>query len=390
MKRVFLIVLDSFGIGEMKDAALYKDAGSNTIKSVSMQKEFFAPNLKKLGLFNIDGVSLGNKENAPLASFARLSEKSKGKDTTTGHWEMAGIILDKPFPVYENGFPDYIIKEFEEKTKKKVLCNKPYSGTAVINDYGDEAIKKDALIVYTSQDSVFQIAAHEDYVDVNTLYEYCQIARDIMQNDDAVGRIIARPFVGTSGNYTRTANRHDFSLKPIKKTMLDYLKENNYDVISIGKIVDIFANEGITKAIRTKNNLDGMQKTLDMQKQDFEGLCFVNLVDFDMLYGHRNDAKGYAKAISEFDQKLGEFLLNMQDDDVLIITADHGCDPLTESTDHSREYVPLLIYGNKIKKGVNLKTIEGFDTIATFVTKWFNLKNIFKGEDIIDKVNNEK
>lgn len=388
-KRVFLIVLDSFGIGEMPDAKFYMDEGSNTLKSVVSQKEFNAPFLKKMGLFNIEGT-VEDGCDSPVASFARLKELSKGKDTTTGHWEMAGIVLDSPFPTYPNGFPSEIIDEIEKQTGRKVICNKPYSGTQVINDYGDEHIKTGALIVYTSADSVLQIAAHEEYVPVEELYRYCEIARKIMSGKHACGRIIARPFIGNSGNYVRTKNRHDFSLKPTKRTMLDELKDNNFDVISVGKINDIFSKEGITKAIASKSNEEGMDKTIELLDEDFTGLVFTNLVDFDMLYGHRNDAKGYAQAISIFDEKLNTFLKKMKKEDILIITADHGCDPLTESTDHSREYVPMLVCGDTIKKGVDLKTIDGFNCIAKFILRVFNIKSDIEGYDFYDEVTCDK
>jgi len=375
MRRAFIIVLDSFGIGEMPDAYRFHDEGSNTICSVSSSKYFFAPTLQSLGLFNIEGVKASvSSIEAPKGAYLRLEELSPGKDTTTGHWEMAGIVASKPFPTYPNGFPKEIINELEKKFNRKILCNKPYSGTEVIKDYGDMHIKSGALIVYTSADSVLQIAAHEDLIPLDELYRYCKIAREVMCGKHAVGRIIARPFVGTSGNYTRTANRHDFSLMPPKNTMLNVLAKSGHDVIAVGKINDIFAKSGITRAYTSKNNHQGMEITLDIQKQDFDGLCFVNLVDFDMLYGHRNDVDGYAKAISDFDIQLKEFIKNMKKDDILLVTADHGCDPLTPSTDHSREYVPLIIYGDKIKP-VDLKTRRGFDWISGTILEYFNIRD---------------
>ncbi len=361
-KRVFLIVLDSFGIGEMPDSASFGDEGSNTLAAISRSEFFKAENLKKLGLFNIDGVDCCEKCEKPIASYGRLSEKSNGKDTTTGHWEIAGLISDKPMPTFPNGFPQDFIERFEKVTGRKCLCNKPYSGTAVIADYGEEHIKTGALIVYTSADSVFQIAAHEDIVPVEELYKYCENAREMLCGDLAVGRVIARPFTGEYP-FVRTSNRHDFSLAPTGKTVLDELKENSFDVISVGKISDIFADVGITEAHRTASNTEGMAKTLELAQKDFNGLCFTNLVDFDMLYGHRNDIDGYAKAIAEFDAWLSAFIEKMNDEDLALITADHGCDPSTPSTDHSREYVPLLIYG-KNEAPVNLGTIHGFDFVA--------------------------
>ena len=370
MKRVFIIVLDSLGIGEMPDAYLWHDEGSNTLGAIRHDSHFNCPNLEKLGLFNIDTVGGGVEH--PLASFARLTEKSAGKDTTIGHWEIAGLVSKKPLPVYPNGFPKEIIDEFERRTGRKTLCNKPYSGTEVIKDYGEESIKTGALIVYTSADSVFQIAAHEDVVPVKELYRYCEIAREILVGEHAVGRVIARPFVGEYP-FTRTANRHDFSLEPQGQTMLDVLKENGLATLSVGKIYDIFAGKSVSELNRTTSNNHGMQITLDMQKRDFEGLCFVNLVDFDMKYGHRNDIVGYASAMTEFDGQLAEFMANMRDEDVLIITADHGCDPATPSTDHSREYVPMLIYGKPIKAGVNLGTRDSFADISATVLEYLGV-----------------
>ena len=372
MKRVFLIVLDSFGIGEMPDSASFGDEGSNTLAAISRSEFFKAENLKQLGLFNIDGVDCCEGCENPVASYGRLGEKSTGKDTTTGHWEIAGLVSQSPMPTFPNGFPQEFIEKFEKATGRKCLCNKPYSGTAVIADYGEEHIKTGALIVYTSADSVFQIAAHEDVVSVEELYRCCEIAREMLCGDLAVGRVIARPFTGEHP-FVRTANRHDFSLAPTGKTVLDELKENGFDVISIGKISDIFAGVGITEAHRTASNTEGMAKTLEMADKNFNGLCFTNLVDFDMLYGHRNDVDGYARAAAEFDAWLPEFIGKMNGTDLLIITADHGCDPSTPSTDHSREYVPLLIYG-KNENPVTLGTINGFDFIADKLRSIF-LKN---------------
>lgn len=371
MKRVFIIVLDSMGVGEAPDAYKWHDEGSNTLGAIRKSPKFNCPNLKKLGLFNIEGV--GGGVDAPLASFARMQEMSMGKDTTIGHWEIAGIISETPLPTYPNGFPDEIIEEFEKQTGRKVLCNKPYSGTDVIRDYGEEHIKTGALIVYTSADSVFQIAAHEDVVPVKELYRYCEIARKILCGKHGVGRVIARPFAGEYP-FVRTSNRHDFSLMPPKTTMLDLLKKNGYDTISVGKIYDIFAGDGVSESNRTTGNDNGMQVTKEMQNRDFNGLCFVNLVDFDMKYGHRNDVDGYAAAMTQFDEFLGGFIKDMKDDDALIITADHGCDPSTPSTDHSREYTPMIIYGNGIKSGVDLHTRSSFADISATVLDMFGVK----------------
>ena len=383
-KRVFIIVLDSCGCGEMPDSYLWHDEGSNTLGAIRKDEHFDCPNLVNLGLFNIEGVGGGVSD--PKGSFARLKETSMGKDTTIGHWEIAGIISPKPLPTYPNGFPEDVIEEFEKRTGRKVLCNKPYSGTEVIKDYGEEHVKTGALIVYTSADSVFQIAAHEDVVPVPELYRYCQIARDMLQGEHGVGRVIARPFTG-EWPFTRTSNRHDYSLIPPHTTMLDVLKKHNLATISVGKIYDIFAGKSVSECNRTTSNANGMEVTLDIQKRDFEGLCFVNLVDFDMKYGHRNDIVGYASAMTEFDRYLGEFLKNMRADDMLIITADHGCDPSTPSTDHSREYVPMIVCGDGIKAGVDLGTRSTFADISATVLDYLGVdKDDTAGESFLSKV----
>lgn len=383
MKRVFLIVLDSFGIGEMEDAAEYNDKGTNTLKSVSSSSHFHMPNMGRLGLFNLDGVDCGEKVAKPAARIARMKEASKGKDTTIGHWEIAGIISKKPLPVYPDGFPEDLLDKFSELTGRGVLCNKPYSGTEVIKDYGDEHVRSGKLIVYTSADSVFQIAAHEDIVPVETLYEYCRIARELLQGEHGVGRVIARPFTGESGNYTRTPRRHDFSLKPPAVTMLNQLSEVGKSVISVGKIYDIFAGEGITEFTYTKGNEEGIEKTLEYVDKDFEGLCFVNLVDYDMLYGHRNDIDGYAKALSYFDAKLPEICAKLREDDILMITADHGCDPgYTVSTDHSREHTPFIMYGKNVVPG-NLGTRDTFSDIGVTILDYFGIKPEFEGKSML-------
>ena len=384
IKRVFLIILDSFGIGGAPDAADFGDEGSNTLGTIRSSDKFCCPNLEKIGLFNIDGVSGG--VSSPAGSFARLEEKSAGKDTTIGHWEIAGLISRSPMPTYPHGFPDEIIAEFERLTKRKTLCNMPYSGTEVIKEYGRQSMEEGALIVYTSADSVFQIAAHEEVVPVEELYKYCEIARKILTEKNAVGRVIARPFAGDYPFY-RTSRRHDFSLTPPENTMLDLLKNDGLDVISVGKIYDIFAGKGVTESYRTVDNDDGMNVTLELQKRDFHGLCFVNLVDFDMKYGHRNDVSGYAAAMTAFDKRLGEFIAGMKNDDVLVISADHGCDPGTLSTDHSRECVPLIIYGNKIKSGVNLGTRDTYADISATVLDVFGVdKTNTAGESFLREV----
>ncbi len=365
MKRVFLIVLDSFGIGSAPDARLFGDEGANTLISISKSEKFNIPNLTKLGLCNIEGVTL-SETISPTAAYGRLCERSNGKDTTTGHWEIAGIISDNPMPTFPDGFPECVINEFKRLTGRGVLCNKTYSGTQVINDYGKEHLETGSLIVYTSADSVFQIASHTDIVPLDELYDICKRAREMLTGEFAVGRVIARPFTGKVGNFTRTADRRDFSLPPTSETMLDRLQKKGKKVISVGKIYDIFAGKGIDESNITHSNSEGMQKTLDITERDFNGLCFVNLVDFDMLYGHRNDMDGYANAISEFDKWLPKFISKLKPDDVMIITADHGCDPCDDSTDHTREYVPLLIYGEKVTPK-NLGTLNGFDNISKFI-----------------------
>lgn len=369
-KRVFLIVLDSVGIGEMPDAEKFGDKGSNTLASVRRNSSFDCPNLERLGFFNIEGI--GGGVDAPLASFARMHEASAGKDTTIGHWEIAGLISPEPLPTYPEGFPSEVISEFEKQTGRRVICNKPYSGTEVIKDYGEEHVKTGALIVYTSADSVFQIAAHEDIVSIDTLYEYCEVARSILVGQHGVGRVIARPFEGEYP-FKRTPRRHDYSLLPPAKTMLDVLKENGKDTISVGKIYDIFAGQGVSESHRTACNDEGMDISISLQSKDFEGICFINLVDFDMVYGHRNDVTGYAAALTAFDKRLGVFLANMRPEDVLIITADHGCDPATPSTDHSREYTPMLIVGDSIRHGVDLGTRNTFADIAATVLDCFDI-----------------
>ena len=386
-KRVFLIVLDSFGIGEEPDAAKFGDHGVNTLRSVSGSPAFAAPNLTQLGLFNIDGVGCGTPVNAPSGAFARLQERSNGKDTTIGHWEIAGLVSPKALPTYPNGFSDEVIREFSQKTGRGVLCNKPYSGTEVIKDYGEEHLRTGSLIVYTSADSVFQIAAHEAVVPLEELYRDCQIAREMLQGDHGVGRVIARPFVGTNAaNFKRTSNRHDFSITPPRATMLDEISAAGLDMIAVGKINDIFAGRGATRAIRTKNNDDGMRVTLSLAAEDFHGLAFINLVDFDMLYGHRRDISGYAAAISAFDRWLPGFLAQLKPDDLLMVTADHGCDPAyLATTDHTREYVPWLITGQAVQPGVNLGTLQGFGNIAATVCAALNVPTQADGESQLAK-----
>ncbi len=384
VKRVFLIVLDSFGIGAEPDAADFGDESScHTLRSILGSKRFSVPNLARLGLFNIDGVGCGTPERAPLGSFARLREISAGKDTTTGHWEMAGIVSEHPMPTFPHGFPPEVIEKLEKAFGRKILCNLPYSGTQVIRDYGREQKETGGLIVYTSADSVLQIAAHEDDVPVEELYGYCRTARQIMQGKYGVGRIIARPYIGTWPNFTRTPRRHDFSLEPTGDTILDALVRKGLQTIGVGKIYDIFAGRHVTRTLGTnQDNNDGMRKTLALQKEDFTGLAFVNLVDFDMVYGHRRDVDGYAQAMTDFDVQLGAFLDGMRDDDVLMITADHGCDPGARGTDHTREYVPLLVFGRGIRGGNNLGTYPTFAMIGATISDMFGADLRTKGESL--------
>lgn len=385
IKRAFLIVLDSYGIGEAQDAKLFGDEGCNTLGTITKSKEYNTPNMQKMGLFNIDGVTAKERVDYAIASYGRLQEASKGKDTTIGHWEIAGIISETPLPTYPNGFSNEILDEFKQKTGRGVICNKPYSGTEVIKDFGEQHMKTGDLIVYTSADSVFQIAAHEDIVPLEELYKYCKIAREILTGENSVGRVIARPFTG-SYPFKRTSNRHDYSLLPPKKTMLDYLAESGFDTIGIGKIYDIFAGQGIKETESIINNTDGMEKTINLQKKDFNGLAFINLVDFDMTYGHRNDIEGYAKAATNFDKQLGEFMQNMKDEDILIITADHGCDPGFKGTDHSREDVPLLIYGKNIKENVSLGTRNSFSDIAKTILHMFKIDADIDGNSFLSDI----
>ena len=385
-KRVFLIVLDSFGIGEADDAEKFGDKGANTLRSVSKSEHFDLKNLKSMGLFNIDGVDYLEETDMPKAAFGRFSEVSQGKDTTVGHWEICGVISEKPLPTYPDGFPNEIIEEFSQECGRGVLCNKPYSGTEVLNDFGKNHMESGDLIVYTSADSVFQIAAHEEVVPVDKLYEYCRIAREILKGEHGVGRVIARPFRGEEGNFERTSDRHDFSLEPPEKTILDYVKESGKDVIAVGKIKDIFAGRGITSSVYTSSNADGIRRTLEISDKDFEGLCFVNLVDFDMVYGHRNDVDGYAKALTEFDKSLPGIIEKLRDEDLLIITADHGCDPgFTKSTDHTREHIPVLIFGKRIKVK-NLGTREGFSHIGKTVCDYLGVKADTAGVSFLSEI----
>ena len=386
-KRIILVVMDSFGIGAEPDADLFGDVGTNTLKSCTSSSDFRANNLAKLGLFAIDGIETARPieelKVTPMGTYARLRESSMGKDTTIGHWEIAGVISKNPLPTYPDGFPAEVLDELIKATGRGVLCNKPYSGTQVINDYGDEHVKTGDLIVYTSADSVLQIAAHEDIVPVEELYDICRKARKILCGKHGVGRVIARPFIGSDGKYERTPRRHDFSLEPPKDTMLDILKNNGKDVIAIGKINDIFAGKGITEYTYTTGNLDGIDKMLEYMDRDFEGLMFVNLVDYDMLYGHRRDIDGYAKAVAYFDDKLPDVIDKLRDDDILMITADHGCDPgYTKTTDHTREYVPFMATGKNLKSG-NRGTRSTYADIAATVLDYFDISADIAGQSML-------
>ncbi len=383
--RVFVCVLDSLGAGELPDAAEFGDQGSNTLKSISETGLLEIGNLRRLGIGNIEGLGFLGREEKPAAAYGRMRELSKGKDTTTGHWEIAGVVSSSPLPTFPNGFPADFLEEFSEKVGRGVLCNLPYSGTAVIADYGEEHMRSGKLIVYTSADSVFQIAAHESLVPREELYEICKTAREMLVGELGVGRVIARPFSGEAPNFYRTDGRRDFSLEPPKRTMLDALEERGYDVVSVGKISDIFVGRGVTRAIEAHNNKESADGTALAEKSDFRGLCFANFVDFDMQYGHRNDAEGYARALNEFDAWLGGFLPRLKEDDVLIITADHGCDPATPSTDHSREYVPLLVFGKKIKP-CDLHTLSGFSCIAKTVCEIFGAGIDCEGESFFKEI----
>lgn len=386
MKRIFLIVLDSLGAGAEPDAAEFGDQPTCcTLRSVSKGKGFCADNLRRAGIGNIDGLDFLGTTDTPTVAVARLRERSRGKDTTIGHWELAGVVSKQPMPTYPNGFPQEVLDAFTAATGRGVLCNKPYSGTEVIKDYGEEHLKTGKLIVYTSADSVFQIAAHESLVPPEQLYEYCRAARRILQGEHGVGRVIARPFEG-EWPFKRTTNRHDFSLIP-PRTMLNAISEAGQEVIGVGKIGDIFAQSGVTESNPTRGNTDGLNKTLALADRDFTGLCFVNLVDFDMLYGHRQDPDGYAAAVAEFDRWLPSFMAKMGPDDVVMLTADHGCDPSDNHTDHTREYVPLVILGQRIKP-VNLHTRSTFADVAATVSELLGVEYATEGVSFAGEIVN--
>ncbi|MGI6584368.1 MAG: phosphopentomutase [Lutisporaceae bacterium] len=385
--RVILIVLDSVGIGEMPDAGLYGDSGSNTLGNIAKKvKNFRLKNLEALGIGNIDkslGLQIAEK---PAGSFGRAKEASPGKDTTTGHWEIAGVTLTRAFPTFPEGFPQELIDSFEKSIGVKILGNEAASGTEIITRLGDKHVETGYPIIYTSADSVFQIAAHEEVIPLPKLYEICEKARALLKDEYAVGRVIARPFLGKNGSYKRTSNRRDFSLKPIRKTMLDIIVENGMNVTAVGKIEDIFAGEGITEAVHTKDNMEAVDEILKYMAEGKKGLIFANLVDFDMLYGHRNDTEGYAGALASFDNRLPEIFAAMKDSDMLIITADHGCDPTTSSTDHSREYIPILVYGRHVRQGADIGTRESFSDIGATVLDFLGLPIEIDGKSFKEEI----
>lgn len=388
MKRAILIVLDSVGVGELKDAKSYGDEGSHTLDNVYKTCNGIKINeLEKLGIGNIEGVKAPKKCDNAIGAFGRCEEASKGKDTVTGHWEISGVILEEPLNTYPQGFSDDIINEFKKRANVEgILGNIVASGTQIIEDLGEEHVKTGYPIIYTSADSVFQIAAHEDVISVEKLYEMCEIARNMLVDKWAVGRVIARPFIGEAPNFKRTSNRRDYALDPFSKTMLEYLKDANYEVAAVGKIEDIYNKKGITNAVHTKSNMDGVDKTLEYMDTVKEGLIFTNLVDFDMLYGHRNDTIGYGKALEDFDNRLQEIYSKMEEEDILIITADHGCDPTTSSTDHSREHIPVLVYGKNVKPGVNIGTRETFADIGKTILDFFNVENKLVGKSFLNDI----
>ncbi|AKO94032.1 phosphopentomutase [Priestia filamentosa] len=388
-KRIFLVVMDSVGIGEAPDAEQYDDKGADTLGHIAEHRGGLnMPNMGKLGLSNIREIKGIQKEDTPLAYYTKMQEASTGKDTMTGHWEIMGLHINQPFRVFPDGFPEELIAELEEKTGRKIIANKPASGTAILDELGEEHMKTGALIVYTSADSVLQIAAHEDVVPLDELYKICEIARELMLDEKyMVGRVIARPFIGSPGKFERTSNRHDYALKPFGRTVMNELKDENFDVIAIGKISDIYDGEGVTKSLRTTSNMDGMDKLVETLHMDFEGLSFVNLVDFDAKFGHRRDPQGYGDALEEYDVRLAEVLEGLKDDDLLIITADHGNDPIHHGTDHTREYVPLLVYSKGMKKGEKLDVRQTFADIGATVADNFNIKLPEHGKSFLNELN---
>lgn len=388
-KRIFVIVMDSVGIGEAPDADLFGDKGADTLGHIAEKMNGLnMPTLAKLGLGNIREIKGIDKAQQPLAYFTKMKEASTGKDTMTGHWEIMGLNISTPFRVFPDGFPELLVNELEAKMGRGIIGNVPASGTEIIERLGEEHMKTGALIVYTSADSVLQIAAHEDIVPIDELYKICEIAREVTMADEfKVGRVIARPFTGEPGNFKRTPNRHDYALKPFDRTVMDELKDSGYDVLAIGKISDIFDGEGVTESLRTVSNMDGMDKLIQTVEQDFKGLSFLNLVDFDALYGHRRDPEGYGKALEEFDARMPEVLDKLKEDDLLIITADHGNDPVHEGTDHTREYVPLLVYSKRFTEGAELPIRDTFADIGATVAANFDVKMPAFGKNILGDLN---
>jgi phosphopentomutase len=387
INRIILFVLDSVGIGGLPDAEQFGDFNVNTLGSIAKSTDDFKiPNLKKMGIGNIEGVDYIEADPSPIGAFGRSLEASNGKDTTTGHWEIAGLYIEHPFKTYPDGFPEHIIHAFEEKTGRKVIFNKPASGTVVLDEYGEEHMNTGNPIVYTSADSVFQIAAHEEIIPLEELYDMCQIARDMLRGDDQVARVIARPFIGTPGNFQRTSNRRDYSLKPFDKTVLDYAKASGLEVKAVGKIVDIYDGEGITEDIHTKDNMDGVDQTIRFLKEDFKGILFTNLVDFDAKFGHRRDVDGYREALEEVDLRFPEMMSLMRDDDMMIVLADHGNDPAYKGSDHTREYIPILIYGDKVKKGVDIGTRKTFADIAATISDILEIPSTPYGTSFKDEI----
>ncbi len=386
--RVIWMIIDSVGIGEMPDSKDFGDIGVNTLGNiVKFYKDIKIPNLINLGIANIDKIDFLDSIENPIGCFGRCLEVSNGKDTTTGHWEMTGVLVKKPFKTFENGFPKDIIEEFERRTNRKVVGNKPASGTEILDEYGEHQMKTGDVIVYTSADSVFQIAAHEEVIPLDELYKMCEIAREIMMGDNAVARVIARPYIGKKkGEFERTSNRRDYSLNPFEKTVLDYIKESNLDVIAVGKIEDIFNGQGITEAIHTKDNMDGVDQTINYIKKENKGLIFTNLVDFDSKYGHRRDVLGYKNALEEFDKRIPEIIDAMKEDDILIINSDHGNDPTYKGTDHTRESIPVLVYGKNIKNGVNLGIRKSFADIGKTVSDILNIDKLENGISFKDEI----
>lgn len=388
-KRVFLTVMDSVGIGEAPDAERFGDKGADTLGHIAERMNgLHMPVMGKLGLSNIREIKGIEKADKPMAYYTKMQEASNGKDTMTGHWEIMGLRIDTPFRVFPDGFPPELIQELEEKSGRKIIGNKPASGTEILVELGEEHVKTGALIVYTSADSVLQIAAHEEVVPLEELYRICEIAREITLRDEyMVGRVIARPFVGEPGDFKRTPNRHDYALKPFGRTVMNELKDSGFDVISIGKIADIYDGEGVTKALRTTSNMDGMDKQVQTLDMEFTGLSFLNLVDFDALFGHRRDPEGYGKALEEYDARLQEVLDKLRDDDLLIITADHGNDPVHAGTDHTREYVPLLVYSKRFKEGKELPLRKTFADIGATVADNFGVKMPEHGTSFLKDLN---